>query len=468
MKVHKDISIYEDTKRNEKCPCGSGKIFKKCCMKEYREAKKDVTTTAKLSSYTPLQSLTKSQKEAFTRLYQDLLIFSNQHENQFDAVYLESEDEQTTTFLARQRDYFYENADNVIDAFIEAKDPTPEQCIILDDLREAKFDNFYLMSHSEHSAVLMEGDGKLYNIQPLHSSFEDIFKSKSKYQLLGTALIPYGDYYISDGLYTGTDKLPDKVERSLDQVAYQNPIIHYNRDNKLINIPLVLNFAVFCAIDHFKEMEDMILKNIPLKFSEGLISLFDNKHSHRINVISSFLRSTDLAHELNNDEGEQTLSYIIGGSPVLNFEFGNKTDVIPYEILEKYYVQKPIEKSQSFNSYNKSINKDPLVRMVSSYSSFYSILGIAHIDEDKMDDFYDNLEIFNTKKKREELSVGMENLFEELSEKAGFEITPVFLGAGEDLDSIYTEIELYREYMQDHTTGTLEECKIYSINKHGF
>ncbi|RLA58094.1 MAG: hypothetical protein DRQ78_12700, partial [Epsilonproteobacteria bacterium] len=92
MKVHKDISIYEDTKRNEKCPCGSGKIFKKCCMKEYREAKKDVTTTAKLSSYTPLQSLTKSQKEAFTRLYQDLLIFSNQHENQFDAVYLESED----------------------------------------------------------------------------------------------------------------------------------------------------------------------------------------------------------------------------------------------------------------------------------------------------------------------------------------------------------------------------------------
>jgi len=88
-------------KRNEKCPCGSGKIFKKCCMKEYREAKKDVITTAKLSSYTPLQPLSKAEKEAFTHLYQDLLIFSNQHENQFDAVYLESEDEQTTTFLAR-------------------------------------------------------------------------------------------------------------------------------------------------------------------------------------------------------------------------------------------------------------------------------------------------------------------------------------------------------------------------------
>jgi hypothetical protein len=434
-------------------------------MEEYRKAKKDVTTTAKISSYTPLQPLSKAEKEAFTHLYQDLLIFSNQHENGFAAVYLESEDEQTTSFLARQREYFYENADDVIDTFIEAKDPTPEQCIILDGLREAKFDNFYLLSHSEHSAVLMEGDGKLYNIQALHSSFEDIFKSKSKYQMLGTALIPYGDCYISDGLYSGTDKLPDEVERSLDQVAYQNPVIHYNRSNRFINIPLVLNFAVFCAVDHFKEMEDMILKNIPLKFSEGLISLFDNEYPHRINIISSFLRSTDLSHELNNDKGEQILSHIIGGASVINFELGNKTDVIPYEILEKYYVQKPIEKSQSFNSYNKSINKDPLAKMLSSYSSFYSMLGIVHIDEDDIDDFYDNLEIFNTKKKREELSVGMENLFEELSEKAGFEITPVFLGAGEDLDSIYTEITLYREYMQDHSTGTLKECKNYSINK---
>ena len=465
MKVNKELSIYKDTKRNDKCPCGSGKILKKCCMKEYRESKKELTTTVKVSSYTPLQPLSKSKKEAFTRLYQDLLIFSNQYENGFDAVYLESEDEQTTTFLARQRDYFYKNADDVIDAFIEAKDLSPEERSILEGLREAEFDNFYLLSYSEHSAVLMDSNEKLYNIQALHSSFEDIFQSKSKYQLLRTSLMPYGDYYISDGLYTGTDKLPAEVEHSLDQVAYRNPIIHYNRLNKLINIPLVLNFAIFCAVDHFKEMEDMILKNIPLKFSEGLISLFDNEYSHRINIISSFLRSTDLSYELNNDKGEQILSHIIGGASVINFELGNKTDAIPYEVLKKFYVQKPIDKSQSFNSYNKAINKDPLAKMVSTYSSFYTVLGIAHIDEDKIDDFYDNLEIFNTKKKREELSVGMENLFDELSEKAGFEITPVFLGAGEDLDSIYTEIELYREYMQDHSTGTLKECKIYSINK---
>ena len=39
-----DISIYENIKRNEECPCGSGKIFKKCCMSEYREAKKSYKT----------------------------------------------------------------------------------------------------------------------------------------------------------------------------------------------------------------------------------------------------------------------------------------------------------------------------------------------------------------------------------------------------------------------------------------
>ena len=36
----KDLAIYRNTKRNEKCPCGSGRIFKKCCMKEYKEARR--------------------------------------------------------------------------------------------------------------------------------------------------------------------------------------------------------------------------------------------------------------------------------------------------------------------------------------------------------------------------------------------------------------------------------------------
>ena len=37
-----DISIYKDTKRNGMCPCGSGKIFKKCCKKEYREIRRSM------------------------------------------------------------------------------------------------------------------------------------------------------------------------------------------------------------------------------------------------------------------------------------------------------------------------------------------------------------------------------------------------------------------------------------------
>ncbi len=59
-----------------------------------------------------------------------------------------------------------------------------------------------------------------------------------------------------------------------------------------------------CNIDNFKKMEDIVLKKISQIFSEGLIELFDDTYSHRKNIISSLLRSTDLVHELNNEEGE--------------------------------------------------------------------------------------------------------------------------------------------------------------------
>ena len=184
-------------------------------------------------------------------------------------------------------------------------------------------------------------------------------------------------------------------------------------------------------------MENIVLEKIPQAFSEGLMALFEEAYSYRKNMISSFLRSTDLVHELNNEEGDQIFSHIIGAAPVTNFEMQSKTDAISYSILKKYYSQKPIEKSQSRESYNKANNKNRLAKKLASYSSYYTMLGIAHIEEDRIGDFIDYLEIFNAKEKREELTTGLKNLFDELGKKAGFDITPVFLGVGIDLDCVY-------------------------------
>ena len=462
--MNNDISIYRNTKRNEKCPCGSGKIFKKCCMDEYRRAKKSLST-AKVSSYTPLVPLSQIEKDEFTEFYQKILLFSNQYQSGSDIIYVDDEKEQMSSFLSKQRSYFYENTDEVIDHYIEQKNPTEKQLEILEALRSAKFDTFYLLSKSAESAVLMDIDEVLYNIQALHSPFDELFNFPSKYLALKTVLIPYQNCYITDGLYAGSGDVPKEAEGYLDKVPFKNPVIHYNKKNSIRNIPLVLNFSLSCNIDNFKKMEDIALKKIPQIFSEGLIELFDDTYSYRKNIISSLLRSTDLVHELNNEEGDQTFSYIMGGTPVANFERGNATDVIPYEILEEYYVQKPIEKSYGSESYNKAKSKDFLKRLVSNYSSFYTMLGIIHIEEDKIDDFIDYLEIFDAKEKREELTIGLENLFDELSRESGFEIDPVFLGIGTDLDSIYEEIELYRDYITSENITNLDGSKNYSINK---
>lgn len=462
--MENDISIYENIKRNEQCPCGSGKTFKKCCMNEYREAKKSLSN-AKISSYTPLQPLSQSEKDHFTEFYSLLLTFSYQCENNSEIIYIEDENESVPAFILKQRPYFYENRDEIIDKYIAQKNPSKQQLLILEALRDAKFDTFFLLSKSDESAVLMDADEKLYSVQALHSPFSEIFNFPSKYLTLKTVLIPYKDCYITDGVYGGSDNMTKEIEHYLDKVPFNNPVMHYNKNDNIINLPLVFNFTFACNVDQFKKMEKIVLEEIPQAFSEGMIALFEDTCSFRKNIISSFLRSTDLTYELNCEEGDQTFSYILGGSPVLNFEFGSQTDVIPYDILKKYYEQKPIEKSKSRESYKKSKSKNFLEKMLTSYSSFYTMLGIVHIEEDKVDDFIEYLQVFNTKEKREELVVGLENLFEELSRKAGFEISSVFLGVGIDLDSIYEEINLYRDYMASQTTFELDDLRSYSLNK---
>ncbi len=459
-----DISIYENTKRNDNCPCGSGKIFKKCCMDEYRDAKKRLST-AKVSSYTPLLPLSQLEKDEFSECYSDLLTFSYQYQNNTDIIYVEDEKESMSAFLLKQRPYFYKNKDDIIDKYIKQRNLTKEKLLILEALRDAKLDTFYLLSKSEESAVLMDADEKFYNIQALHSPFTEIFNFPSKYLTFETALIPYKNCYITDGLYGGSDDMPKEVEQYLDQVPFKNPIISYKKNSSVLTVPILLNFTLICNVTKFKKMENIVLEKIPQAFSQGLIALFNDTYSYRKNIISSFLRSTDLTYELNCEEGDQTFSYIIGGTPVTNFERGNKTDVIPYSLLKKHYLQKPIEKSQSSASFAKSNNKSFLKKMATSYSSYYTMLGTVHIEEDKIDDFVDYLKIFDTKEKREALTIGLENLFEELSREAGFKIIPVFLGVGADLDSIYEEIELYRDYIRSENISDLDGYRSYSLYK---
>jgi len=463
-----NLEIYKDVKRNEKCPCGSGLVFKKCCMKEYREAKKKIRSQkVMISTFSPLPPLSKTEKELFVNFYTNLMIFSYQYKNSSDVIVIEDISEKVQSFIAANRGYFYENKDEIIKAYIEQKSPTKDEMIILDGLKDARFEDFYLVSKGEENAIIMDTDEVLYNVKALNSPFTEIFKD-IKYAIIKTALIPYKNCYITDGIYEGA-KTTKEIDKYLDMLPFKQPETMFNKNSVMRNIEFAIVVALGCDVDKFKQMEEIVLKEIPDEFSKGVLKLFKNEYSVKEEIISSFLRASDFCELLDSEEGHQTLSFIFGGLPTTNYEMGNKSDVIPYEILKHYYDQPSLEESLGYEAYKKSFDSNAkrlffMPKYV--YTSFYVMLGLSHIDNiENIDRFQKFLEEFKTKEKREQLTVSLENLFEELSERKGFKIYPIFLDVCSDLNDITEEILNYRDCVEASNIHSIKKLKQYSIYK---
>ncbi len=462
-----DISIYKNTKRNDKCPCDSGKIFKKCCMNEYREAKKKKSNVA-ISTYSPLDSLSKDEQKFFTEFYTNLMIFSNQHKSGLEAVVIDDKNQNMQSFIHKERIYFYENSDEIIEEYIKKNNPDDEELLILDALKEVKFEEFFLLAKSDENAVIMDKKENLYNIKALNSPFTEIFNQKLKYMGIKTALIPYKNRYITDGIYGGFE-LDKEIENYFDQLPYRNPPIIYNKTKDTRNYEFSINFSIGCDVDRFEEMEEIILKKIPDDFTKGMLKLFENQYSHKENLISSFIRTNDFLELLEDKKGHQTLSYIFGGLPVTHYEQGNKDGSIRYELLEHYYKQVPIEESISYKAYKNAfdINSNRgLFDNKMAFTSFYNMLGISYLSGDEnIEKFGEFLNTFKQEKQRKKLTIGLENLFNVLSKKAGFEIYPIFLDVCIDLNDIEKDMEQYLNYSKDLDIPSLDNLKKYSINK---
>ncbi|MDQ7062189.1 MAG: hypothetical protein Q9M43_14140 [Sulfurimonas sp.] len=285
------------------------------------------------------------------------MIFANQCENNSDIVTIDSSDDDMQHFVASQREYFYDNKDELIDKFISENEPTVDELEILDAIKDAIFDRFFLVSRDENAAVIMDEKENLYNIKALNSPFNEIFANEKKYIGLKTALIPYKNAYITDGIYNGFEITKELVEY-FDKMPYRNPEIKYNKKNEITMMPLVINFCISTRSDTFLEMEEIVLKKIPEMFTRDFIELFKNEYSYREQLIGAFIRSTDLEKDLNTDaKGKEQFSMIVGGTPTSNYEMYGDNNVIPYNIFDKYYQQKPLSKSASHSVYKKKYKK---------------------------------------------------------------------------------------------------------------
>mgnify|MGYP002641257813 CR=1 FL=1 len=464
MPLLEDLKIYEKIARNAKCPCGSGRTFKNCCMKGYREAKKN-RPKAKVSSFSPIPLLKSDEKMRFPVFYMELMIFSHQYRHNSNIVVIDDAYHDMQSFIAKERDYFYENREKIVDKYINQKSPTSEEFLILEAIKDADYGLFFLLSHAKDRAVVVSSDETYYNIQTLNSSFDEIFKNVKKYIGFKTAVFAYKNCYITDGIYHEFP-IDKNMEKALDTLPYKNPEINYKKDSVVINVPVIMNFSFSTDIAHFEKMEEVLLKKVPESFAHGLFDLLDDSYFYSKQIIGSFLRSLDINEDLNFEEGEELFSRIIGGIYVMNFERGNVSDVIPYSTLEPLYQQKELSQSvskmvyQHVEQYKKSSSKSK-----QQISTFYTMIGIVHIEREKIDEFENYLECFTQIEERISIMDVLHNLCEEINEREKISTTPLFLGVGSDLNCIYNEIEEFRAYEKKLGGITLEDAYTYSLTK---
>ncbi|RLA69235.1 MAG: hypothetical protein DRG30_10395, partial [Epsilonproteobacteria bacterium] len=325
-----NISIYKDTKRNEKCPCGSGKIFKKCCMKEYREREKFVES-AIFSTFSPIQPLSLEDIKIFQKVYDDIILSVRKHKkySKFDYDYDE-------------REILYKNRTEILNDFQKNNILNGAQNEIVEALREAKYDLFALCEYSDRTAVVVDSETNAYNVQALITDFTNLFKEKNV--LFYTTLISYKNRYILDGYYIYIEIGQDTISEMKKLPSYGLEM-NFQKKKKITFFPVSINLCLFTNALHYEKMEKIVLEHTSKEFTQNILNLFQDTPFESKFLVSSLIRSIDFLYYTDKDALNKVK--LLSGLPVSNFEKNGNNSVIPYDILKSYYQQNDLDKSMS-------------------------------------------------------------------------------------------------------------------------
>jgi hypothetical protein len=207
----KDLKIYKDIKQNEKCPCGSGKVFKKCCMKEYRELK-----------VKSLNVLTKQELNSFGRLYEDLLIFSHSYKK--GGIGCQIYAESMMHFIIDEREFFYNNCKEVIADYKRNRTISTLNKEFLQAIEKAIFKKFYVTSYDDESVTLLDEKFNSYLVYRLSTPFTKLFKvlGDKKYFKIESTIIPFRNKFILDGVVSiihDDSTLQEKIIRKVTELS---------------------------------------------------------------------------------------------------------------------------------------------------------------------------------------------------------------------------------------------------------
>jgi len=237
--------------------------------------------------------------------------------------------------------------------------------------------------------------------------------------------------------------------------------------DELKAFPVSFNFAFFAEAIHFEKMEKIILEEIPNSFTQELLELFQETPFESKFLASSLVRSSDFLHDYNDVDGIK-ITDLVQSCMGEDFIVRGKEKVIPFATTKLHYRQKPLARSRSKKLLEaikdaKEIGADGDMIQYKLHA-FYTLWGFMFIEEEKIDEFRFLKSIYS-KEGRKTVTQKIESLCKILSDKAGFEIIPIFLDFSLDLDGIVDEIYDFRAYFNSKKIYRPSDVREYSLYK---
>jgi len=203
------IEIAKPPGRNEPCPCGSGKKYKKCCMSG--ESSGNATLSAE-------------DTKLFFRIFNGLMASVSKDEKKIMVLDSENDMRGYQNFIADMRDICWQDPVKYIHNYIvKDNDMDDRTRSILEEWEQKHIiGTFFIMDFKPEYAVIMHADfeeksGKLYGVKGLTDSVAHVAKRK-KPVAVQMMLLPFEGKIVYDGMmnYLKFDFTEDEVKLLTD------------------------------------------------------------------------------------------------------------------------------------------------------------------------------------------------------------------------------------------------------------
>ncbi|MDD4188291.1 MAG: SEC-C metal-binding domain-containing protein [Bacilli bacterium] len=177
--------------RNEPCPCGSGKKYKKCCLNE-----KDLIRKGAVITY--------EDSLLFYKLYTSLMAFTNQKYKIIKDVnsakdFINSNGTVKADYSVKIREKMWED-ENIIKEFLEITDLPNEEAEIVKSWKKRITECFVLYKYESGLAILISNNNIIYGVAGISNPISENIPAHNLPAFVELTLLPFKDKIIYDSI----------------------------------------------------------------------------------------------------------------------------------------------------------------------------------------------------------------------------------------------------------------------------